>query len=178
MMMGGEIVHFYPYVMMRMDGDSNKVSLKGQTDMIEGMMGMPEQRTYYIYNDGATAAMSGHDIELFIAAKQSMMSFPGVSVGTVLNNGTDYQLTVSTMTVEVTADDGANWATATDNGSGHWTATGVAGMTTDVTDTVYVKITVNDEQKTTSGFAPDGAAEITDTNEYGVLTVTPGAMVM
>lgn len=174
MMMGGESVHFYPSVMMRMDGDTNKVKLKGQADMIEGMMGMPEQRTYFIYNDGATEATSGHDVELFIAAKESMMSFPALSLGTTFNSGTDYELAVTGPTsVEVSAD-GSTWVSATNIEGGHWAATGVTGLTTGEAGTVYVKLVVNDEQKTTDGFTADGAGNIADTNEYGKLTITPG----
>lgn len=173
----GETAYFYPPVMMKMGGETNKATLKGQTDKIAGMNGgMAMSRPYQIYNDGATAEMMGgtHKLELFIAAQESMMSFPAVSGGTVLNSGSaDYELTVSTMTVEVSTN-GTDWVSAADAGGSHWTATGLTGLTTDEAGTVYVKLTINGEQKTTDGNTPAGDG----TNDYATITVKPGAMSM
>jgi len=168
--MMGESVTFSPTVMMSM-GDTAKATLKGQSDMIAGMM-MPEKRSYYLFKDALTGMTGNHTLNLFVAARESMMSFPAVSVGTVLNSGdATYELTVASMAVEVSTD-GTNWSAATDNGSGHWSAASISGLTNDVAGTVYVRLTVNGEQKTGDGAAPAGDG----TNDYASFTLTPGGM--
>lgn len=167
-MMDGESAHFYPSVMMAM-GDTKKAKLKGQADKIPNMMGMMASRDYYIFNDGAFTNTSSFD--LFIATKASMMSFPAISTDTVLNSGTDYELTASSVSVQVSSDSGNSWSSATDNGDGHWTA---SDLTFDNASTVYVELAINGEQKTTNGAIPDEAAEIASTNEYAAFSVTPG----
>lgn len=159
----GESATFYPQVMMAM-GDTAKATLKGQNpgDMIAGMM-MPENRPYYLFKDGLTGT-TNHTFDLFIAAKESMMSFPGVSVGTVLKSGdTIPDLTATSMIVEVSSD-AITWVPADDNTNGHWSATGITGLV----DTLYVKITINGEQKTTDGLAPTIGV-----NDSATFTVTP-----
>ena len=49
---------------------------------------------------------------------------------------------------------------------GFWSAP-ITGLTDGTEGSIYVKLNVNGEQKTTSGLAPDG------TNEYQVFNVTP-----
>lgn len=168
--MMGESVTFSPSVMMAM-GDTAKATLKGQADMIAGMM-MAENRSYYLFKDALTGMTDNHTLNLFVAARESMMGFPAVSVGTVLNSGdATYELTVASMAVEVSTD-GASWAAATDNGNGHWSVAGISGLTNDVAGTVYVRLTVNGEQKTADGAAPAGDG----TNDYASFTLTPGGM--
>jgi len=176
--MPGEMAHFYPQVMMAMGGDSVQARLKGQLDEIEGMameeggMPMPEKRTYYLFKDQLTGMTGNHSLELFIAAKQSMESYPGVYAGKILNMGDlDYALTISSMSVEVSTDE-INWITATDNGTGHWVADGITGLTDGTAGTVHLKLTVNGEQKTTNGAVPAGDG----TNDYTRFTITPMAM--
>jgi hypothetical protein len=162
-----ESAEFTPAVMMAM-GDTVRGTLKGQTDMIANMGMMGEtQRTYYLFKDSVAGTTGNHTFNLFIAARETMMSHPAVSVGTVLNSGNMlYELTVSTMTVEVSTD-GNNWIAATDNGNGHWSASGISGLTDDQQGTLYVRLTVNGEQKTTNGSAPAGE------NAYATFLITP-----
>lgn len=156
--MMGETATFYPLVGMAMGTDTVRATLKGQSDMINGMSG-PEKRTYYLFNDGVGAS----SFELFIAAKESMMSFPAVSDGTELHDEFGAAWTVNPIVVSVSTD-GSTWTTATDNTGGHWSVTGLTH-----TGTVYVMITVNAEQKTTDGNTPSG----TGVNDYATFTVTP-----
>ena len=168
--MMGESVTFSPSVMMAM-GDTAKATLKGQSgDQIAGMM-MPEKRSYYLFKDALTGMTGNHTFNLFVAARESMMSFPAVSLDTVLSTGTAYELTANPMTVEVSSD-ASTWIVATDNGSGHWSTTGIAGLVDDVPGTIYVRLTINSEQKTTDGTTPAGDG----TNDYAQFTVTPGGM--
>lgn len=173
--MMGESVTFYPQVMMAM-GDTAKVVLKGQADMIPGMsmgggMPMDQHRSYYLFKAALTGMAGNHDLDLFVAARESMMSYPAAFVGATMNAGTAYELTVAGMSVEVSTDE-TNWTAATDNGNGHWTVTGISGLTNGVAGTLYVRLTVNGEQKTADGATPVGDG----TNDYAQFTVTPGGM--
>jgi hypothetical protein len=112
-----------------------------------------------------------HDLDLFVAARETMMSYPPVFVGTTMSSGTAYELTVASMSVEVSTDE-TNWTAATDNGDGHWTVAGISGLTNGMAGTLYVRVTVNDEQKTADGATPAGDGS----NDYAQFTVTPGGM--
>jgi hypothetical protein len=96
-----------------------------------------------------------------------MMSYPAVSAGTMLHDEQNAAWTVNTMTFEASTD-GSTWTAGTDNSGGHWTISSLSGLTSGLTGTVYVRLTVNGEQKTTNGSAPSGA------NGYATFTVTPG----
>ncbi len=195
--MDGEEAHFYPSVMMAMGGDTAKAVLQGQTDKIAGMGGMsmnqeggmagdhqmqmsamtmgdgtmPENRKYFLFKDGITGMTGNHTFNLFIATKENMMSYPAVSIGTELTDENGNKWTVNSMTVEVSTDR-TSWIAATDNGNGHWSATGITGLTDGTQGTLYVKLVVNGEQKTDDGLAPDGVAD------YAEFKVTPGASSM
>lgn len=162
--MYAESVTFYPGVGMSMASNTQRVTLKGQADTIAGMTG-PEKRSYFLFRDG----IEGATLKLFIAAKQSMMSYPAVSMGSTLTDAGGAAWTVDTMSVQ-TSTDGSAWVDAVDNGGGHWSAStlaGLGGLGTAQPSTVYVKLTINGEQKTTDGNAAAG------TNESGSFTVTP-----
>ncbi len=176
--MTGESVTFSPAVMMAM-GDTAKVILKGQTgsDMIAGMamdggMAMPENRSYYLFKDGLSGMTGNHTLTLFVAAKESMMSYKAVSAGTLLNSGdAAYELTVASMTVEISTD-GSTWIEASNSGNGLWTATAIEGLTDGTASNVYARLTINGEQKTTTGATPAGDGS----NDYGTFILTPGGM--
>lgn len=179
--MMGESVSFYPDVMMAMS-DTVRATLKGQSDLIEAMamgdmggIATTENRSYYLFNNGLTGITDNHDLELFIAAKESMMSYPAVYDGQVLNAGdANYELTISSIEVDVSTD-ASTWvsanANANDGGNGLWTASGLTGLTDGTEGNIYVRLTVNGEQKTTDGTTPNGDS----TNDYATFTVTPGS---
>lgn len=174
--MNGEPAVFYPKVMMNMGGDSVQARLKGQDDLIPGMgMGdtvMPENRTYYLFSSGISGSTDDHTFDLFIAAKESMMSYPAIETGLTLNAGdVDYELVVASVTVQVSSD-ASTWVDATEEGNGHWSAAGISGFTGNVQGTLYVKLSVNGEQKTTDGNAPAGDGS----NDYAMFSLTPNAM--
>lgn len=150
----GEPAIFNPAVAMSM-GTTPKISLKGINDKIGSVMSGMSSRNYYLFNDG----ISGSTAKLFIAAADDgmMMNYPAVSVGTTLTG-----LAVTAMTVEVSTDKNS-WTTLTDDGKGHWSKTGLATMTAGTH--LYVRLTVNGEQKTTDGTA------VGVTNAYGDFTV-------
>jgi hypothetical protein len=160
--MTGETATFYPNVGMAMGSTTVRAALKGQNDIISSMTGT-EKRSYYLFNEGLTGTTG---FNLFIAAKESMMAYPAVSVGTTLHDENGSAWTVNTMTVEASTD-GSTWVTGTDNGGGHWSLSGLSGLSTGVTGTVYIKLNINNEDKTTDGSAPSGS------NAYASFTVTP-----
>ncbi len=132
------------------------VKLKGINDKIGSMtMGAPPvSRTYQLFNDGIT----GNNVKLFISAGDDsmMMKFPAFSIDTTLHDPMNEPLTVDggTSSVQVSSD-GITWVSATDDGSGHWSATGLSGLVSG--GGVWVKLTVNGEQKTTDGFVVGAA---------------------
>jgi hypothetical protein len=159
--MMGESATFFPRVGMTMGTTTVRATLKGQSDTIAGMMG-PEKRSYYIFNRGVTTT----SFSFFIAAKESMMSFPAVSAGTVLHDASGSAWTVDPIAVSVSTD-GSTWVKATDKKEGSWTASGLSGLSAGETGTIFVKVIVNGEKKTIDGTSTGGA------NGYAVFTVTP-----
>ena len=161
--MAGESATFYPPVGMAMGSNTVRTTLKGQTDTTAGTM--PAKRTYYLFNDGTTGGTTT-TFGLFIAAGESMMSYPAVSVGTVLHDAANTAWTVDSMSVSASTD-GTTWVAATDKGGGHWFVSGLTGLTVGQAGTVFVKVTVKGEQKTTNGNAVSGP------NGYASFTVKP-----
>ena len=160
--MMGETATFYPAVAMAMGSTTVRATLKGQNDIISSMTGT-EKRSYYLFNGGLTGTTV---FNLFIAAKESMMSFPAVSGGTTLHDDTGTAWTVNPIAVSASTD-GSTWIAAADNTVGHWSVSGLSGLSSGVTGTIYVKMNINGEDKTTNGNAASG------TNGYASFTVTP-----
>jgi hypothetical protein len=176
---GGETTVFSPDVAMSMSSDTVKVILKGQNDFISGITGT-EKRSYYIFNDGLASGMSmgSGKLDLFIVAKESMMSFPALASKTVStttlhdDSGTDWL--ADPVTVEASTD-GTIWTSGTNSAGGHWSINLMSGITSGVTNTIYVRLSVGEnggaaEKKTTNGLADTG------TNGYQTVFVTPRSM--
>jgi hypothetical protein len=161
---GGEVAHFYPAVMMSM-GDTAKTRLKGQADVIKDMMSMDVSRDYFIFKDSLTGTgMGPYAFTMFIAAKETMMSFPAIINGNTLASGMGgTSLTISSIAVDVSVNDASSVA-ATDNGDGTWTVSGLT-LTAGSENEIEVTLTVNGERKTS-----DGTAE----GVNAIFTVTPG----
>ena len=168
-----ESVTFYPDVMMAM-GDTARANLKSQTDTIPNMMGEDEKRTYILFKEGITSDDDGHSFSVFISAKESMMSFPSISLGQTLNADTDYELTISSITVEMTTDktNEESWVSAANEDAGIWTASGLSGLVDGEAGTVYLRLSINGEQKTDDGNIPDGEGDVAE------FSVTPSSMMM
>ncbi|MCF6280633.1 MAG: hypothetical protein L3J28_00230 [Candidatus Polarisedimenticolaceae bacterium] len=162
-----ETVKFFPPVVMGMNGNG-KHQLKGQLDLIPGMMaGMTEQRTYYLFKDSIAGTTGNHNVRLFAAVKESMMMLPKLFLNETYSAGTTYVLTANPIAVEFSTD-GTNWSPMTDESDGYWNITGVTGLTDGVENTFQVRLTVNSEQKTTDGLAP----ALDGTNDYAIFTTT------
>ncbi len=137
--------HFTPQVKMAM-GDTVLAQLKGGLDDQISAMGMTESRTYHLFNNGITGSGDNRSVELFIAAKESMKSFPTLTQNLILSPGTDQQMSVDSIQVKVSSDN-SNWINAAPQGAGIWQATEISGLN----DTLYVSLTVNGEIKTRDG---------------------------
>jgi len=139
-----ESLSFTPSVTQSMT-ETVKATLKGTDDTIDGL-----PRNYIIFNSVSAMDMAmpmamptTHSVELFIASKESMMSFPALATNTVLSAGTADELSVDSIEVLVSANkDAQTWTTASSEGNGKWTAD-IDGYT----NTFYVKLSVNSEAK-------------------------------
>lgn len=176
-----EVVNFTPMVKMAM-GDTVLAKLKGgaddqmpsmamtmaMSDMSMNEMPASSPRTYFLFNNGITHMEGTHSVELFLAAKESMTSFPALTSGLTLNSATDAELSIDSIdnvVVKVSADN-INWTEATSQGEGIWQATDISGLTTKL----YVSLTVNGEQKTLDGEVAD------ENNASAIFTLSSGDM--
>ncbi len=156
-----ESVTFFPSVKMG-TGDGVRVDLKGVKDQRMAMAGGMEARPYYLFKESLdTAAQSA---TFFIAVGESMMSVPALVSGLVLNSGTGYALTVNQVVAEASMDQ-TTWTVMSDLGKGKYKATGL-GLTSGKANSVFVRLSVNGEQKTTDGQAAAGS------NGYQTFTFT------
>ena len=166
--MMGETATFYPAVSMAMGGSTVRSTLKGRSDIISSMTGT-EKRSYYLFRDGLSGTTGNHAFNLFIAAKESMMSYPALSTlaMTTLHDQNGTPWAVSTVTV-LASTDGSTWSSpAGETARGHWSFSGLTGLVSGQTATIYVKLNVNEEDKTTDGNAASGA------NAYSAFKVMP-----
>jgi hypothetical protein len=134
-------------------GMNDQISSMAMSTMAMTMdsMSSTEARTYYIFNNDITQTGDTSSVEVFLAAKESMMSFPTLEDGATLSEGTDHELTIDDMSVELKiSGDNIDWVTATSQGNGIWAATDIS----DISNTLYLALTVNGEMKTTDGGTP------------------------
>jgi hypothetical protein len=160
-----EMATFYPAVSMGMGTDTVRTTLYGPDDIVTSMSGTQTNK-YYLFRDGAVSAATSM-FNLFIAHSESMMmSFKAVSVGSVLSNPTG---TVTSMSVQASTDSTfSSMVTGTDMGNGHWSFSGLTGLVSGQTTTIYVKLSINSQDKTINGNAASGS------NAYATFLVTPG----
>jgi hypothetical protein len=160
----GESATFYPSVGMAMGSDSIRATLYGPDDIVSGMSGT-RYNNYYLFRDGSVT-VAASTLGLFIAHGENMnMNFVPVSDGSVLSSPTG---TVTAMTVQASMDSAfSSPMIAVDNGDGHWSVSGLTGLVSAQTTTVYVKLSVNGQNKTTNGAAASGS------NAYATFIVTP-----
>jgi hypothetical protein len=161
---GGETTTFHPDVAMAMGSETVRTTLYGSDDIVTAMSGTTYNK-YYIFRDGMISA-SMPTLKLFLSHSENMMmDFTSVSVGSVLSNPT---AAVISMTVQASLDGGSTWVAGADDANGHWSISGLMGLVSGQTTTIYVKVTVNGQDKTTNGAAPSS------TNAYATFLVTPG----
>ena len=168
-MIDGEEMHFYPTVMMAMEGaDTPQVRLYGVDDQVMTMTGMAG-RTYFIFKESLQMNGPGnYGFSVFIAAMETMMSFPAVYDGSVLDG--------NTLGVTVDIDDGNGWKPANDSSKdGIWSVSGLS-LTDGVADEIRVRVSVNDNNGIDEYKTTDGEQRVEDVNDFQTFTVTPGGM--
>jgi hypothetical protein len=162
-------VTFYPPVGMAM-GDTTRTTLTATSSNDTVASGMTAvKRSYYLFHDGLSGTSA---FNLFIATRESMMSYPAVSVGTVLSSPSG---TITSMTVRASTDANPDpalktWIDATPgSNAGQWALSGLTNLVSGQTGTIYVQLVVNGEQKTLDGLVSNASG----TNTYAAFTVTP-----
>lgn len=156
-----ETATFYPVVGMAMGTDTVRATLYGADDVVSSMSGT-QYNKYYLFSDGPITA-AAPTVDLFITHAEMMnMSYKLVSPGAVLSSPTG---TVTTMTVQASLDN-STWLTATNSATGHWSVSGLTGLVSGQTTTVYIQLNVNGQDKTTNGNAASG-------NNSAMFIVTP-----
>jgi hypothetical protein len=146
-----ETAIFYPAVGMAMGTDTVRATVYGADDVVSGMTGT-QYNKYYLFRDGPISAATP-TVSLFIAHGEMMnMSFKPVSTGAVLSSPTG---TVTTMAVQASTDN-STWLTATNSAIGHWSVSGLTGLVSGQTSTIYVRLNINGQDKTANGAAASG----------------------
>ena len=128
----------------------------GDTDQIMNMdnNGSTLDRTYYLYNRGRhiNAEMNMNMFEVYVAARESMMNYQAIEEGNVLNQGSMmHELTINNVLVEMCTKDCdlvTSWITAVskENHAGIYQGMNL-DLVGDGTDSIMVRLTVNDEIK-------------------------------
>lgn len=135
-------------------------------NMDMGNMAETESRTYSLFNNGVTTTGDTSSVEIFLAAKESMMSFPTLKDGAILNEGTDNELTIDSQSIVLkVSGDNTNWTSATSQGAGIWVASEVAN----ISNKLYLSLSVNGEVKTTDGEMPSETDGIS--NSSAIITL-------
>lgn len=160
----GETTTFNPDVAMAMGGDTVHAKLYGADDIVTGMSGTSYNK-YYIFRDGMISA-SMPTLKLYIShGENMMMDFKAVSVGSILSSPTG---TVTDVTVTASTNpDFATSVTGTNNTNGHFSLADLDGLVSGATNTIYIKLNVNGQDKTTDGAVASGE------NGYATFVVTP-----
>jgi hypothetical protein len=151
---------------MAMGPDTIRATLKGQSDDLISSTTGTSFRSYYLFKDGDATNTS---INLFLASDGNLaQSYPMIYSGTTLTNHQNVAWTVSSVLVEATTDTSSSWQSGTNVASdGHWLVSGLS-LTSAQTNTVYVRVTVNGNVKTTDGMV----SNVSGTNTYATFTAT------
>lgn len=166
----GETAKFFPSVGMSM-GDTTKAALKHKDDTIS-LMGMMKPRQYTLFKDSLSAGMGGiYTFKIFIASQESMMSWPKLYTGMTLSGGSS-PLTVNTLSVQASTD-ATNWTLMTEVSAGHFSVSGLTGLTSGVQGNIYVKLNINGNDYVNNA---TGDATATGALTYQTFAVTPGGM--
>jgi hypothetical protein len=159
-----ETAMFYPRVGMAMGTETIIQRLYGPADIVSMPSGT-QYTKYVLFRDGPVIAAAG-TLNLMIAhAEDMMMNFMPVSIGSVLSSPTG---TVTSVIVSASTDAAfTSPVIGVDNGNGHWTITGLPGLVSAQSTTIYIKLNVNGQDKTTNGAVASGS------NSYAPYLVTP-----
>lgn len=153
---GSETATFYPSVGSQMtNADTWKTKMYSTADAASGI-------TYYLYSDGMVTAATP-TFKLYLTRSANMMYSPISTVSGPTGTVSSVDLVASTDSTFSAAT-----VTAADDGNGHFSMPGLTDLSSAGTYTVYVKLSVNGEMKTTDGLASNMAG----TNTYSAFKVT------
>ncbi|MDT8446579.1 MAG: hypothetical protein RRB13_06740 [bacterium] len=156
---------FYPLVKPSMS-DTTRATLRHQTALTMAMSGGTEARYFFLFKNSLSGSTGSHTFSVYLATRESMMSFPAIVSGTTYNTGTSYAFTPTTITLQASTD-ASTWTNMTSSGSGVWTLSGISGLTSGTSGKIYIKATLDSSQLTTDGSA------VGTSNGYATFTVTP-----
>ncbi len=135
----------------KMTMDMSSVEMDTQMEM--------ESRTYYLFEQERMVMDNMNSFEVFIAAREDMLNYPAVALGTTLNEGVmGAALSITNVSVEMCnaindcAPQSVNWisAEAVTEQAGVYKAMGLE-LVGDDSDEVEIRLTVNDSLKTSDG---------------------------
>jgi hypothetical protein len=153
---GSETALFYPSVGSQMPtADTWKMKMYSPADAASAIF-------YYLYSDGPVTAATP-TFKLYLTRSANMMYSPVSTVSGPTGTVTSVDLVASTDNTF-----SAGTVTATDDGNGHFSMPGLTDLSSAGTYTVYVKLSVNGEMKTTDGLA----SNLSGTNTYSAFKVT------
>jgi hypothetical protein len=109
-------------------------------------------RTYYVFPKSFIEGTSGHDLTVFIAANESLMSYPALSSGNMLSHGTDQMMAIDSVVLNLTHDD-TTYA-AIDLGMGLYKVEHIAGLANGEATSFSANLQVNGAIKTTDSLVP------------------------
>ncbi len=165
-------VTFHPKVEMTMGSDLLSVSASNSSDRWTSMTGTAQPRPYRTWlHEVKSNAGGGHDLTLFITTQNianpaagadphaHTLSFPSVIATRTLQGPVDAttgvrpDVTINSVTVEVSIDGGTTWQALTADGTtGRYAITALAGLS----NTLQVRLTVNGKvMMTAAGALPE-----------------------
>lgn len=138
---------------------SARISASEATDQYN-QMGTATNRPYFLFIDSVTGATGNHTVNIFAATRKTLMLHPALATGLALTPFTGVDWNVTTLALTISTDGGTTYTALTNNGSGKFSLSGIAGLTSGNSVTLRFKTTVN------------GTVKNVGVNDYGTLTVT------
>ncbi len=158
-------VMFHPQVKMPMGGNTFFSKVSNVNHQWTTMMAMTQPRPYRVWlHEVSNNSNSTHDLSVFVSTQDignmsmgsmsgghSMMTFPAAYTGQMLHGsandmGMRPDVTLASVTLDVSLDAGATWQSMTEDNTNHglFTITGLVGLQTTQQNTVSFRLTVND----------------------------------
>jgi hypothetical protein len=154
---GSEMTTFsLPVAAAPMGGDTVSKMMYGTSDIVSGMSDT-QYNAYFLFNDDTVSALTP-TFKLYITqTKDNKMTFNPLSM---ISSPTG---TVASAIVSASTDSTfvTETVTASDEGNGHWSLTGIGDLLSAGTYTIYVKLNVDSEDKLASGTTPIAAFKVT-----------------
>lgn len=145
--------------------DTISAKLSSNSDMVGA-----SARTYRIWRDSIAATGAGvYDFTVFVSSADAGKTLP-VYTG---EQWTTPAMSLTTVVLQASTD-GTNWTPLNPvaDSLGRYKASGLS-LTAGTAGKVYIKLTINGNDYTTNGLVADGSSNVSSTNAFAALTVTP-----